>query len=307
MMLGKLVPCGGGLPLPLLKSTLLLGRKPECDVTVPCSSVSGRHCLLEFEDGSWWVRDLESKNGTAVNGHRGGRQRIAPNDILSVGRQRLVVDYQPARKSVVTAPVHDPDEDLAFEFLKSDEGVSPNVPVSPASSAPESSPTSALAAARPTLRATASADLGKLVPCGGGAPIPLRYPELVLGRSPECDVRVRFPSVSSRHCKLSFDDGYWLVEDLNSTNGTWVDGDRCLMQCLLPESVLALDKHRFTIHYLPRSNGPPPAVRRPFSQSLLEKAGLANEFAGDRLGGRLLPDDDLDRPKRYNLLEPDDE
>lgn len=93
-MLGKLIPCGGGPPLPLLKSNLLVGRKPECDLTISCSTVSGRHCLLEFIDGWWWVRDLESKNGTAVNGHRCDKRRIVPNDILSVGRQRMVVDYQ---------------------------------------------------------------------------------------------------------------------------------------------------------------------------------------------------------------------
>ena len=152
-----------------------------------------------------------------------------------------------------------------------------------------------------------SRDLGKLIPCGGGVPIPLRSEELILGRGPECDVRIRFPSVSSRHCKLRFDQGYWLVEDLHSTNGTWVDGDRCMLQCLLPESVLALDKHRFTIHYSPQGDGPPPVVRQLFSQSLLEKAGLASEFSGDRLGRMQLPDDDADRPKRYNLLDSDHE
>ena len=42
-----------------------------------------------------------------------------------------------------------------------------------------------------------------------------------------------------------------------------------------------------------------------FLPSLLEKAGLASEFSGDRLGRMQLPDDDLDRPKRYNLSDSD--
>ena len=98
-----------------------------------------------------------------------------------------------------------------------------------------------------------------------------------------------------------------MVEDLHSTNGTWVDGDRCLLQCLMPDRGLALDKPRVTNSYLPRSDGPPPAIRRLFSQSLLEKAGLANDFSGNRLGTMQLPDDDQDRPKRYNLSEFDDQ
>lgn len=292
-MLGKLVPCGGGAPMPLLKTTLVVGRKPECDITVPCPSISGRHCVLQLEQGSWWVRDLDSKNGTSVNGCRCEKQRVAPNDILSVGRQRLVLDYKRVQKPSAPTTAQDLDEDLAFEFLTGGTEESPTVRPRPSSVQPlEPTPPCPPAAA----------DLGRLVPCGGGAPIPLRFPELILGRSPECNVCLRFSSVSSRHCKLTFDEGYWVVEDLNSTNGTWVDGARCLMQCLMPESVLALDKHRFTIHYAP-GKGSPPAITRLFTQSLLEKAGLANAFADDRLPEA----DDSDRPKRYNLLDPDDE
>ena len=299
-MLGKLVPCGGGAPLPLLKTTLILGRKPECDITVPCPSVSGRHCILQLEQGSWWVRDLDSKNGTSVNAQRCEKQRIAPNDILTVGRQRLVLDYKRVQNPPAPTTAHDREEDLAFEFLTGGTEESPTV--STVSQGPSSVPLLKPTPPPPPSPRPAAADLGRLVPCGGGAPIPLRLPELILGRNPDCNVCFRFASVSSRHCKLTFDEGYWVVEDLNSTNGTWVDGTRCLMQCLMPESVLALDKHRFTIHYVLSGQGSPPVITRLFTQSLLEKAGLAKEFADDRLP----KENDSDRPKRYNLLDPDD-
>jgi pSer/pThr/pTyr-binding forkhead associated (FHA) protein len=367
MILGKLLPCGGGAAIPLTKPSLVLGRKPECDIMIACNSISSRHCLLEFEDGWWWIRDLESRNGTGVNGRRISKQRIAPQDILTIGRQRLVVVYQATKKIAVR---REREEDLALNFLNEEVGEKKQTPTNPVtgiptreftpevsqrlangasqSNAPKSPtpqngsehssaecdlkpslpqsvpqpsipqnipqrppvpalPTKPSSLPLPKPTPSYGPELGKLLPSGGGAPIPLKAPELVLGRSPECDVRIRFPSVSSRHCKLSFDKGYWLVEDLNSTNGTWVDGDRCLLQCLLPDSVLALDKHRFTIHYLVRSDGPPPVIKRLFTQSLLEKAGLANQFAGDHLAGRPLPEDDEERPKRYNLLDSDDE
>lgn len=371
-MFGKLVPCGGGVPIPLLRKSLVLGRRPECDITIPCATVSSRHCLLEYNQGYWWVRDLQSKNGTSVNGERGVQLKIDPKDILSVGRQRMVLDYKPNGKSGNKISSRNSDEDFALEFLNAEPANDPRpqaslIPASdqrsvapgatdvPPASQPVATegpmklsadspmpvsiprklvkatstpvaepPRSEIELSQPSVAVNSATinppesisprpvrpvgiDLGKLIPCGGGVPIPLRSEELVLGRSPECDVRIRFPSVSSRHCKLRIHEGYWLVEDLHSTNGTWVDGDRCMLQCLMPDSILALDKHRFTISYVPLCDGPPPEVRRLFSQSLLEKAGLANDFVGNRLGKMQLPDDDLDRPKRYSLSEFDDQ
>jgi pSer/pThr/pTyr-binding forkhead associated (FHA) protein len=46
---------------------------------------------------------------------------------------------------------------------------------------------------------------------------------LTLGRGVECDIVVDDPYLSTRHAKFSFDDGDLLVEDLASTNGTYVN------------------------------------------------------------------------------------
>ena len=144
--------------------------------------------------------------------------------------------------------------------------------------------------------------MGKLIPCGGGDPITLLHPELIVGRNRDCDVSLRFPDVSGTHCKLTWQDGYWFVLDLNSSNGTWVNGNRCQKKCLLPESVLALAKHRFTLHYTPSGEHPPPEEREnPFAQSLLEKAGLTKHFGNGRLTGRWRDEDDADRRQRYTL------
>jgi hypothetical protein len=73
-------------------SELLLGRNSRCDVVLPSPTVSRRHALLSFRDGGWILRDLESKNGTLVNGVRVGRCELRPGDLVEVGGQRLTID-----------------------------------------------------------------------------------------------------------------------------------------------------------------------------------------------------------------------
>src|SRR5688572_5818812 len=64
---------------------------------------------------------------------------------------------------------------------------------------------------------------GHLVPVGGGDNIPLIRSVMTLGRRDSCDICLRFPNISGRHCELSFREGYWFVRDLNSTNGIKVN------------------------------------------------------------------------------------
>jgi adenylate cyclase len=115
---------------------------------------------------------------------------------------------------------------------------------------------------------------GELVPCGGGDPIPLVKPKLLLGRRNSCDISLRFPNVSSHHCQLELLNGYWFVRDLNSRNGIKVNGIRCDSKWLMPGDVLSVAKHRFELVYTPEGAPPPPEDDDPFAVSLLEKAGL---------------------------------
>ena len=59
--------------------------------------------------------------------------------------------------------------------------------------------------------------LGQLIPLGGGDPIPLKKPKLLVGRRPSCDIRLDLSNVSSQHCELAFINGYWRVRDLHSS------------------------------------------------------------------------------------------
>jgi hypothetical protein len=71
---------------------LLIGRHAGCDVVLGDDTVSRRHARLVFRDGKWIVHDLNSTNGTAVNGSYVGRCELCPGDQLVLGEECLSID-----------------------------------------------------------------------------------------------------------------------------------------------------------------------------------------------------------------------
>jgi adenylate cyclase len=88
---------------------------------------------------------------------------------------------------------------------------------------------------------------GELLPVGGGDPIPLLKPNLTVGRRESADIVLRFPNVSGSHCELALVDGYWMVKDLRSSNGTKVNGTRVTEQRLQPGDKIGIAKHTYEI------------------------------------------------------------
>jgi FOG: FHA domain len=59
-----------------------------------------------------------------------------------------------------------------------------------------------------------------------GSKIPLNKRELFIGRAPSCELIVTDEFASSQHAKVVHIGGDWVIQDLDSTNGTYVDGAR---------------------------------------------------------------------------------
>jgi hypothetical protein len=73
----------------LLHARLVIGRSSGCQLVVADDTVSRRHAELFVEEGRWLLRDLDSSNGTWVNGRRIVEAEVRPGDVLHLGGCRL--------------------------------------------------------------------------------------------------------------------------------------------------------------------------------------------------------------------------
>jgi pSer/pThr/pTyr-binding forkhead associated (FHA) protein len=67
-----------------------IGRYEDNTIEIDDDFVSGSHAEIFYEQGTWWLQDLGSTNGTFLNTQRvGSRIRISDGDIVQFGRVRV--------------------------------------------------------------------------------------------------------------------------------------------------------------------------------------------------------------------------
>ena len=83
-----------GGEFPLNSAPVTVGRGGQNDLVLNGDEfASARHARIELRGDGVWVQDLESTNGTFVNGSRvAGAQRLDAGDVLRVGETDLVVE-----------------------------------------------------------------------------------------------------------------------------------------------------------------------------------------------------------------------
>jgi pSer/pThr/pTyr-binding forkhead associated (FHA) protein len=169
-----------------MPTSVTIGSKPDCDLVVNVPSVSGRHCRLTRDDNGFVLEDLNSTNGTFVNGERVRgevRVRLTDSDTIHLGSHALPVGQ------VLGLFVPEPTATISF-----------------------------------------------------------RGAEMVIGRVTECDQVIELPMISSRHARLSRESGRILIEDLRSSNGTFVNGTRIEGPVVLkPGDEIGLGSHLVTL------------------------------------------------------------
>lgn len=73
----------------LTKDRTTLGRRPYNDIVIDNLAVSGEHAAVQMQGGDVYVEDLNSTNGTYVNGKTAKKQQLQNGDTIEVGKYKI--------------------------------------------------------------------------------------------------------------------------------------------------------------------------------------------------------------------------
>ncbi len=190
-----------GLKQEVSSTRTVVGRK-DADVKLTDQTVSGRHAVLEFVGGKFFVTDNQSTNGTKINGEEIESSPLENMDELQVGDTKMLASILDDRYG---AYVPDgPDEDTQdSRFLEGDE----TMVLSPLQN--------------PEIPKNIHFVLQFLEGEDKGKKLQVTRKSSVIGRGEKCDIKTDDPAISKRHCQIEVHNkDKMTVKDLASANGT---------------------------------------------------------------------------------------
>ncbi|HEY2978277.1 MAG TPA: FHA domain-containing protein [Burkholderiaceae bacterium] len=108
--MGKLVVSLDGVVIKevqITKDKTTLGRRPYNDIVIDNLAVSGEHAVLQMVGADVFIEDLNSTNGTYINGKAVKKQLLTHNDTVEIGKYKikyLVEDGNEYEKTMIMKP-----------------------------------------------------------------------------------------------------------------------------------------------------------------------------------------------------------
>ncbi len=226
----KLVFPNGELEqIDLQPGTTTIGSGEDCDIVLDADGVSATHARLEIGQQGLVIEVDDATNITRVNGTLVVvRTRISPGDALLIGTVTCQVNSgaatpakKPAPPPIQRASKEDQEEDGATKIR--------------------------MAIPKYLLRGVSGSTFGKNFPL---------YKDTTIGRHSECDICLAGDEVSRKHAKISVTMDGLTVEDMGSSNGTFINGKQVEKGKLSPGDELRLDTVRFLVQ-VPGMEQPP--------------------------------------------------
>ena len=182
------------------QAVISLGRDPSNDVQVPLTTVSRHHARVFFERGDYFLEDLGSTHGTKHNDRdltRGEKRLLRSGDRISI--ISFHINFEVSSNIIKERQPGERTEQLVRDVV---EGVLQSL---------ESE------SEHPSLRIMNGPDEGRRFTLSDGAA------ELVIGRSPDCDITLDDNNISRRHCLVKRSWHGFTAQDLGSRNGVLVN------------------------------------------------------------------------------------
>jgi pSer/pThr/pTyr-binding forkhead associated (FHA) protein len=182
----------------LQKSAVEIGRATQNDIVLIDEKVSRSHARIECSSDGCTLIDLDSANGTKVNGIQIKRTELKPGDVIALGSNNLRYEWvTPRAEPEVTLlnTISDLDNTLAKTVLET-------------SLNDVSQPRIVIHTSEKTWEANLKGD------------------SLTIGRDPANDVIIDDIRLSRHHARFQRKGNIFVIKDLESTNGTWFGDDR---------------------------------------------------------------------------------
>ncbi len=184
---------------------ITLGRAPTNEIVIKDAKASREHAKILLEKGSWTLLDLNSSNGTRLNGQLVERAMLEPGSVISIGNSNLRYELDPGFELTLIENI-DSEAELDATLLTS-------------------SINSHLGDTSLTRLVVNTPDKTWEVP--------FTSETLTIGRGSQNDVVLDDPKVSRQHAILERKGKSFILRDLNSSNGTFFRGLRVESQELL--------------------------------------------------------------------------
>lgn len=205
-----------------------VGRDHDNDVRVDNVNVSRHHLRIVSTPTGWVVQDLESGQGTWVDGSRVTTMALVGPTTLVLGQEpggerlELQLTHEEApRTSEPTAVVEPPPPPAPGAAVPPPSGAAGTVIIGGEPNRPGGALRSGETAG-PTI-VTGDALTVEV----GGTVTTVRPGEVAtMGRESSCTIVSANPTVSRRHAELTHDGKGWTIRDLGSSGGTYVDGKK---------------------------------------------------------------------------------
>ncbi len=164
-----------------------IGKSKSNDVVLTSPDVSRFHAVIAKKRKDWVITDTFSKTGVTVNGEKiDGKSIISDGDMIGIGSCEL--------KFLCAEAVSDESKSqmrtAASELTEKNNNVAYAV----------------------------------LVDVKTHRPVYLRRKDVLIGRGEECDIQIKLDTISSEHARIHLTSHGWALSDLNSHNGTKLNG-----------------------------------------------------------------------------------